>query len=281
MISTFVPTIWDARLLAHLDKALVYANLCNRDYEGEIRNYGDTVKINSISDIAVRDYKKGTPITTDDVDGTPTELKIDQQKYFSFKVEDIDRVQANVNLVDAAMKRAAYALADMVDKHVAGLSAKAGVKVGSDASPVAINTADKAYEALVDLRMALDEENVPTAGRFVVVPPWFYGNMLKDDRFVKAGTTKTDAVLAGGFIGSAAGFNIYQSNNVPNTSKAKYKIVAGTRAAMSFAQQILNTEALRMESQFADNVRGLLVFGSLVVQPKALAVLTANPSEGR
>lgn len=103
MISTFVPTIWDARLLAHLDKALVYANLCNRDYEGEIRNYGDTVKINSISGIAVRDYKKGTPITVDDVDGTPTELKIDQQKYFAFKVEDIDRVQANVNLVDAAI----------------------------------------------------------------------------------------------------------------------------------------------------------------------------------
>lgn len=54
-ISTFIPTIWEARLLAHLDKALVYGNLCNRDYEGDIRNYGDTVKINQIGNVEVKD----------------------------------------------------------------------------------------------------------------------------------------------------------------------------------------------------------------------------------
>lgn len=275
-VSTFIPTIWEARLLAHLDKTLVYGNLCNRDYEGDIRAYGDTVKINQISDVSVRDYKKGTDITVDDTDGTPTELKIDQQKYFAFHVDDVDKAQANVQLVDAAMERASYALSDVIDQSIAGLYAKAGATYGSSATPIEITTPEEAYESLVDIRTRLDKNNVPMQGRWVVVPPWFYGLMLKDNRFVAAGTAKTDTVLGNGYIGAAAGFSIYESNNVPNTADAKYKILAGNNTAMSFARQILQTEALRDQKAFADIIRGLCVYGNAVVQPAALACMTAN-----
>ena len=275
-ISTFVPQIWEARLLEHLDKALVYGNLVNRDYEGDIRNQGDTVKINQISDITVNNYTKGSNITYESVDGTPTTLTIDQAKYFAFKVEDIDQVQANVNLVDGAMARASYALRDVVDKHIAAHYTDVTNTIGDDTTPESITSANKAYEALVDLRTALDEKNVQSTGRFVVVPPAFYAYMLKDSRFVAAGTSKTDSVLANGFIGQAAGFDIYQSNNVPNTEGTLYKVMAGTRQGISYAQQILSTEALRLEGTFSDAVRGQLVYGSVTVQPKALAVLTCN-----
>lgn len=277
-ISNFIPQLWEARLLEHLDKNLVYGNLVNRDYEGDISAAGDTVKINQISDITVKDYVKGTALTYDDVDGVQTVLTIDQQKYASFKVDDVDAAQANVNLVDGAMRRASYALGDAVDQYIASFYKSAGITtgLGTDAKPIAVASAATAYESLVDLKCALDEGNVPNQGRWVVVPSWFYGLMLKDDRFVAAGTTKTDTVLANGFIGQAAGFNIYQSNNVPNTSGAKYKILAGTNDAISFAQQLTKTEALRSESAFSDLVRTLLVYGAAVVQPGALACLTAN-----
>lgn len=275
-ISTFIPTIWEARLLAHLDKALVYGNLCNRDYEGDIRNYGDTVKINQIGNVEVKDYTKGTPITVDEIDGTPTELHIDQQKYFAFHVDDVDAAQANVNLVDGAMARASYALRDVIDQYIASFHKSAGVKIGSSTTPISITTADAAYGNLVDLKGALDDANVPSEGRWVVVPSWFYGLMLKNNRFVAAGTTKTDAVLGNGYIGSAAGFNIYQSNNIPSTSGAKYKILAGNNTGISFAQQLIKTEALRESSSFSDLVRGLCVYGAQVVQPNSLACLTAD-----
>lgn len=277
-ITTFFPTIWEARLLAHLDKALVYGNLCNRDYEGNIRNAGDTVKINQIADITVSNYAKGTALAYEDVDGEPTTLTIDQQKYFAFKVDDVDRAQANVNLIDGAMQRASYKLRDTVDQYIASFHTKAGVTVGlgDDTTPLTISSANKAYEALVDLKGALDNENVPADGRFVVVPSWFYGYMLKDARFVEAGTGATDARLTNGLIGRAAGFDIYQSNNVPNDEGTKYKILAGTRQAISFAEQITETEAIRLQDTFADAIRGLLVYGAQVVQPKALACMTAN-----
>lgn len=277
-ITTFIPTIWEARLLEHLDKSLVYGNLCNRDYEGDIRQAGDTVKINQISDITVKDYTKGKEIEVENVDGTPTELKIDQNKYFAFTVEDVDAAQANVNLVDGAMQRASYSMRDTIDQYIAGLYKGAGVTagLGDDTTPLSITSAAKAYESLVDLKGALDDNNVPADGRFVVVPSGFYGYMLKDSRFVSAGTNKTDNVLANGYIGTAAGFQIFQSNNVPNTKGAQYKILAGTRAAISYAQQITMTEAMRVEKYFADLVRGNFVFGAKVVQPKALACMTVN-----
>ena len=276
-IKTFIPTIWEARLLAHLDKALVYGNLCNRDYEGNISQAGDTVIINQIGDVAVRDYDKTKDITLDDVDGTPTQLVVDQQKYFGFKVDDVDAAQANVNLIDSAMQRASYAVRDVVDQYIAAFHTKAGVTtgLGTDAKPLALTSAAQAYESLVDLRGALDDKNVRADGRFVVVPSWFYGLMLKDDRFVAAGTAKTDAVLTNGFIGTAAGFNIYQSNNVPNTA-GKYKILAGTTDAISYASQIAKTEAFHPEKSFCDAIKGLFVYGAQVVQPGALACMTAS-----
>ena len=65
MALDFIPTVWAARLLVALDKALIYgqANVCNRDYEGEIQQKGNTVKIGSIGDVDVADYTKDTDIS--------------------------------------------------------------------------------------------------------------------------------------------------------------------------------------------------------------------------
>ena len=37
-LDNFIPEIWSARLLKHLDEDLVFKQLVNTDYEGEIRN---------------------------------------------------------------------------------------------------------------------------------------------------------------------------------------------------------------------------------------------------
>ena len=113
-------------------------------------------------------------------------------------------------------------------------------------------------------------------GRWVVVPPWFHGLLLKDDRFVGNGTGFNQAMLQGGLVGEAAGFQIHLSNNVPNTNGAKYKILAGTAAAGSYAEQLVELEAYRVENNFCDGVKGLHVYGAKVVQPTGLVVATAS-----
>lgn len=274
--SNFIPEIWSARLLEHLDKVHVYAGLLNRDYEGEIRAFGDTVHINQIGAITVKKYTGADIDSPEELDGDQTDLKIDQANYFNFQIKDIDNAQSNPKLMDAAMQRASYGMNDTVDQYLAGiLAAGAAGKVGTDAAPI-VPTAANAYDYLVDLGTALSEENVPMLGRWVVVPPWFHGLLLKDDRFVGNGTDFNAAALQGGLVGAAAGFAIHVSNNVPNTSGAKYKIIGGTNAGGSYAEQLIEMEAYRPEKNFADAVKGLHVYGAKVVQPKALAVLTCS-----
>lgn len=278
-VTNFIPTIWSARLLRHLDKKHVYANLLNRDYEGEIKNFGDTVKINQIGDVTIKNYQKRTDIEApEELSGEQLMLTIDQAKYFNFGIDDVDAAQVNPKLMDKAMMRAAYGMNDVTDQFAANLlytGADAGNVLGTDDSPI-VPTADDAYDALVDMSTLLTEANVPMEGRWVVVPAWYHGLLLKDKRFVGNGTDYNKAILEGGEVGVAAGFRVSLSNNVPNSTGTKYKIIAGTNEAGSYAEQILKTEAYRPEKRFSDAVKGLHVYGAKVLQPKCLAVLTAN-----
>ena len=270
-LKNFIPQIWSARLLANLDKNLVYANVVNRDYEGEIKKFGDTVKINQIGNVTVKDYKGGVIEDPEELDSKQTTLTIDQAKYFNFKVDDVDKAQANVILVDKGMGRASYSIQDEIDKFVAGLVKEAKIKIGNTGKPVEI-TVSNAYDTLVDLGVELDNKNVPRVGRFVVLPPFYLGLLSKDPRF-----TKDFKILENGVVDGAtvSGFKILMSNNVP-FSASNYSIMAGTDMAISFAGQVTEVEAYRPEKSFSDAMKGLYVFGAKVVQADCLACLTAK-----
>ena len=276
--TNFIPEVWSARLLEHLDKVHVYAGLMNRDYEGDIRAYGDTVHINQVGDITISDYTGSDISDPQELDSTMLDLVIDKAKYFNFQIKDVNNAQSNPKLVDAAMQRASYGMNDVIDQYLASLLL-AGVDEGNvlygDTDAVTPTSAN-AYDYLVDLGVVLNEANVPMMGRWVVVPPWFHGLLLKDPRFVGNGTGYSQAVLQGGLVGEAAGFQIHLSNNVPNTSGSKYKVIAGTNAAGAFAEQLVELEAYRLEKNVSDAVKGLHVYGAKVIQPKALAVMTCN-----
>ena len=277
----FIPTVWAARLLVALEKALIYgqANVSNRDYEGDIRQAGNTVKIGSIGDVSIGDYVKdsdiGDPQVLSDADQS---LLIDQSKYFNFYVDSVDRAQQNVNVLDEAMRRSAWGLREKADAFLAA-AMEAGVppdnKIGSTAVPE-VPTKNDAYEYLVDLGVLLDEANTPIDGRFCIVPAWFHGLLLKDDRFVRSGTAAGDRRLANGEAGEAAGFIVLKSNNVPQTTGTKYKIIAGHAMATAYVEQILDVQTYKPEKRFGDAVKGLHVYGAKVIRPTALACLIAN-----
>ncbi|AZH30613.1 P22 phage major capsid protein family protein [Paenibacillus sp. M-152] len=274
-VQHFIPTIWSARLNENLKKNLVYGNVVNTDYEGEIKGQGSTVKINSIGAVTIGNYDKVAGIgNPQELDATQKTLVIDQAKYFNFQVDDVDAAQANVNLLDGGIVEASYGLANVVDQYLAGFytEVKAENMIGNDAAPV-IPTKDTAYDLLIDLGVLLDENNVPESERFVVVPAWYYGLLLKDARF-----TKDSNIIRTGYVGDIDGMTVYKSNNVPNTEGAKYKIIAGHKSAISFAGQVDSVEAFRPEKQFSDAVKGLQVFGAKCIKPEALTVLTANKS---
>ena len=284
-ITRFKPEIWSAKLLVALRKELVYGGpqVVNHDYEGEIANAGDTVRITSISDPTIGTYvPNSTTIVPEELTDAQRTLVIDQAKYFAFKVDDVDRRQAAGDVMTEAMSRAAYKLADTVDQFIAGLytGIVAGNVLGSTGAPIdTYTTANDAYDkVLVPLRTALKKANVPTAGRYAIVSPEMMGSLLRDSRFIKANESGSTDALRNGFVGRAAGFDIYESNNVPVPSGDTQVITAGVSAAITFAEQISQTEAYRPEAGFSDAIKGLAVYGAKLVRPEAMACAFINPA---
>ena len=284
-VTTFIPELWSARLLYALDKAHVATNLVNREYQGIIANQGDTVHINSIGAITVKDNTKNTDIADPDaLTTTEQTLVIDQCKYFNFQVDDVDNVQAAGDLVDTAMSRAAYSLADVADAYLLktiAAGAASGNTVGAASGPIAL-TAENVYENIVKLRTKLDKANVPNPGRTIVVPPEVYALLLMDDRFAKSDAAAGQSALLNGEVGRVAGFTVYMSNNVrtgtgTDTGKTPYfEITAQVSTATTYAEQIIKTEAYRLEKRFADAVKGLHVYGAKVTDGSQIAKLIAS-----
>lgn len=275
-VDGFRPEIWTAKILTALRNKLVYSALCNTDYEGLIQDAGDTVHITSIGEVSTRAYTEHTDITWDEVSDTQIDLLIDQKRYFAIKVDDVEKKQA-LPFLDEATRSAAYGLADNADAVVSAAMYAAVNATGNDYGAFVADKSDgNAYELLVELKTILDRDNCPTDGRWAVVPPEVYAVLLLDSRFIDLSASGSSDPLLNGVVGRAAGFTIHQSNQTPDPTSGTYAVIAGHPSATAYADQILKTEAIRLEGYFADGVRGLHVFGRKVVRPECLAMASVT-----
>jgi hypothetical protein len=265
-IANFIPELWSTQLQVAFRKNLVFGNLVNRQYEGEISDVGNTVKIQTPAAITVGSYA-GT-VTYQAPTSTTQSLLIDQDKYWAFEIDDAEALQSNVNLMQAYMQEASYALANTVDADLAGLYTAAGL-ANID---LTLSSGDM-YDTMVLAGQQLDVANVPRSGRWVVMSPQGYALLLKTAEFIHA-TPAGDSVARTGEVGQVAGFTVYVSNNVVLATTRKY--LYGTNAAIAYAAQVVKTEAVRRDAAFKDAIRGRLVYGRKVIRPSALGVIVAT-----
>ena len=277
MAISFIPEVWSAKMLVSLKKALVYAGpgVVNRDYEGEIKGQGDTVRIRSMGRPTIGTYtKNSTTITPETLTDAQRALYIDQSKYFAFELDDIDAAQSTGGELESSLQEAVYGLRDVADQYVAALYT--GAQAANQLGTVSVTTAALAYTQLRKLKVKLDEANVPMEGRYCVVPPWYEGLLLEEDKFVRVDASGTSEGLRNGQIGRALGFNVLASNNAPLVSGDDYAVIAGHPSAISFAEQIASIETYRPESAFSDALKGLHVYGAKLVRPDAIATVVAS-----
>lgn len=275
-ITNFIPTVWSENLYQELDKKYIAVSNCNRDFEGDIRERGDTVRICGVGSVQVSEYTKNTnmslPATLSD---TARELKIDQAKYFNFQIDDIDRAQSSPKLMEAAMKNAASALANDADRYVFRLYNQAGSTIKSTDTNV-----NNIVDLIIDARTKLASNNVDNPDDIVVeVTPEIGGMLLKAK--VNLSTDNSDSLEAG-CIGSIGGCKVFISNNIEvleSQTGFEHKCLARTKRAIAFAEQLSEIDAYRPELRFADAVKGLHLYGAKVVYPKEMVLLDLNVVE--
>jgi hypothetical protein len=286
----FIPEIWSGKLIENFYDATVLAAISNTDYEGEIRQYGDTVNIRTTPEITLRDYVKGQTLVVENPDKPKIQLLIDKGEYFACVEDDIDKVQSDINLMDTWTKDASERMKIKIDQRVltdllpdiaaTNKGATAGrisssFNLGTTVSPLTV-TKDGAggttsvVDLIVDMGTVLDEANAPEAGRFIVVPAKMAGLIKKSELKDASLTGDGTSVVRNGRLGMIDRFTVYVSHNL-YVSSGKYSIVAGHKMGFTFASQMTNMETIRSESTFGNIIRGLQVYGYKVVKGEALS----------
>ena len=287
----FIPEIWSGKLIENFYDATVLAAISNTDYEGEIRQYGDTVNIRTTPEITIRDYAKGQTLVVENPDKPKIQLVIDKGEYFACIEDDIDKVQSDIKLMDTWSKDASERMKIKIDTRVLtdmlpGVDAlnkganagriSGGFNLGTTVSPLTV-TKDGAsgstavVDLLVDMGTVLDEANAPEQDRFVVIPAKMAGlikkSELKDASLTGDGTTP----IRNGRLGMIDRFTVYVSHNLNRqTGPTRFSVIAGHKMGFTFASQMTNMETIRSESTFGNIIRGLQVYGYKVVKPEAL-----------
>lgn len=269
--AAFIPEIWSAKLNNMLEKECVMLQCVNRNYEGEIQNQGDKVRIITPATVGISTL--GTDaIAYDELTPTSMDLVIDQKKFFAFKINDVAQVQANADIMEAHLTSAKNAIEEVQDAYLLSMhtNVEADNMVGSDESPITLSK-EGIYEQFVNLARKLKDSNAIKTGKrpWVVINPLVESYLLQSTEFIGANKV-ADETLREGAIGRIAGMDVLVSTNLTPVDN-KYYVLAGTNDAITFASQLSKIESLRDKDSFSDLVRGLYLYGAKTVQPKALA----------
>ena len=263
----FTPQIWSDKININLDSYGAYNDIVNRKYEGEIKRKGDTVKFYTYGNLEVKDYTKEN-IEFEDPQGNLTELKVDKQKYIAFEVDDIDKIQSNVDLVNGFTKRMAIAFAKTKDLFLHNLAVAGAGKTLSSTTL----TKDNVWEVICNMYAELAGANaivdgVDYSGKrpALVLTPKAEGILKQAPQYFA--NAFGNEVLRKGQIGVIGGFDVFVDTNIDGG-----EMVALTSDAIMFAEQITETQTGKAEKSFKDFVKSLHVYGGVVGNADCIVV---------
>jgi hypothetical protein len=198
---------------------------------------------------------------------------IDQGVYSAFQVDDVNKAQADIELISLFANDAAMRMKIKVDSEVLSYVSTRSAATNQGATAGAISesvnlgliegasasveiTANNAIDYLVDLNMVLDEANQPSEGRFVVLPAWFCALLKKGDLRSADITGDSTGVIRNGLIGMVDRFKVYMSNNLltdeDGDTETSWYVLAGTKEACTFAAQVDKVDTLKIPTSFGE-----------------------------
>jgi hypothetical protein len=266
-ITNFITSVWSETLLNSLEKEYVAVRNCNREFEGEIKAKGDSVKVCAVSSVSIFSYHKNMDLQDPQVlDDKAVRLSADISRAFNFQIDDIDKAQSAPGIMKSAMRQAASALANDADAYIYRLYSDEAVKHTVTNEQV---TPENIIDTIISLREKMLANNINSNTETVLEVSPAIASIILKAQIAKLGNN-ADAMY-NGYIGSCIGFDIYVSNNI-SESDGFYKCFARTKRAIAFAEKIKSIVAYRPENRFADAIKGLYLYGAKVIYPDELII---------
>jgi hypothetical protein len=266
-------------------------------YEGEIKKQGDTVHIRTVPDVSIFEHQKGMTLPTQRPESTEIEMNIDRGHGWNILLDDVDKVQSDIDLlnkytddgaqqmkikVDNVLLGAAYAGASAYNCGATAGYESGSYNLGASGAPIQVTKAN-IIDYIVQCGGVLDELNNPDENRWMVIPSWMAVLLKTSDLKDVSMTGDAKSLIRTGLLGMIDRFVIYQSNNIGTVAAAtestgykSYYVLFGTKDAISFANQFTKTETLRSTQSFDTIVRGLMVWDFKVIKADALGYMYAR-----
>jgi hypothetical protein len=294
---TFIPEIWSGKLLAKFYDATVLGAIANTDYEGEIRNQGDTVHIRTRPTIDISDYTPDADLVVQRPNADVVDLTIEYAKYFNCILDDVWEVQSDIEQMDMWAEDASEQMKIVIDaqmllseimgnaKAVENIGATAGrisvtINLGVTLTPRSLAATD-VIDLIIDAGQVLDEQNIPEGGRWFIIPAWVAALIKKSELRDASLTGDGTSMLRNGRLGMIDRFTLYMSNLLPSGVPASLAagetaLFAGHTVATTFASQLTRMETMRSERTFGQLMRGLQVYGCEVIKPEGLVEMIVD-----
>ena len=261
-VTNFIQTIWSKKIQDDLELKCKLVDNCLRSYEGDI-DYARTVKILGVGEPTIAAYDGTKDINIEEMSDRSQELTIDQQNYFAFYVDDVNKAQSVPGLPEEYQKKAVHGLAIKRDTYVAEL-----IKGATNATTASNLTQEAVKQAIDDAIVALRERNFDEEGVIEITPAVY--NVFKNCLITLS--TDNPEYIKKGIVGVYDDFKVIMSNNMAKDTTHAYCDIRGKKA-IAFAGQINKVEALRAEKRFKDIIRGLDTFGAKVIDEARIQVV--------
>lgn len=191
----YIPAVYSALLIKKFYPKTMFKSMCNMDYEGDIKEQGDTVYIRTRPTIETFRYKKGMVLPVQNPESPYVTLKIDQGEGFSFAIDRVDEFQTDIDLMNIWADDATEQMRQVLELNGLVTLASAGAVAGGQlATTVSGYTTDSG----------------PTMSEFTAAK----------GALVEAGTTSKGSTIAG--LGTSAASVSANTGNLLTTLILKY-----------------------------------------------------------
>ena len=269
-MSNFKPMFWSKYCQTELKKALILANCCDYQFQGELK-LGERLKIVGVVRPTIQKYIPGKDLEIENLGDNSQYLDITESDAFAFEVDDVDKAQSIKGYLETQFNEAKEALAESADAFVGKQAQHANSDMMSASTD--ISTLTSMLAPIDAAHIKLYENDVPSTTELYadLNPEHIVGirNELaelfsENVEFIKRGA-----------LGKYANTYLRMTNNLYNDGTDDYEMIR-TKKAIAFAGQIDKVETARKEKGFADIIKGLHVYGAKLVRPKELYVIKAH-----
>jgi hypothetical protein len=280
----FIPTVWDEGILVEQERKCVFLEDCNRQYEGEAKKKGDTVRIVELGDPTIHTMERKNANAKiqdpEEIEDASLSLVIDQLRYYNYKVGDIDKAQAIGGIMETLKMRTAEKFANEIDRYIAKFAIDSNITTMFGKNPVKVVKSENPGEGeknvleILDDAIQIMQERDITSELVLTASPRFI-KILRQAYIIR--DTDNSMMLKNGRVGMYGNLTLKMSNNVERSGNgAVDNIMLRTKRAIAFAQTYNESEAYRPEGYFADAIKGLTLFGGKIVFPKEVLNLNVR-----